>query len=252
MTYEIGDPDHIEVHESIRLLFMAAGLDPDLIPGTATIGATGHVDDHNRIADALAWLDENGIPGPAPATLSGTTGSPTVGTGLGGRALYEWTGNGTFTVATAGWIRVVNVSGGKAGVGSTTNAGGGGIVQDFYLYVTPGTYTVTIGAGGTYPSGSGGASSVVKVNASVIRGTIMATNNVGNGAENNTAAGILSDIDGTDEGFGGSGWSTTNTGTYDAQYGGATAAAVPRANSGGGGNEIGSGNGAAGCVKILL
>lgn len=151
MTYAIGDPDHIEVHESIRLLFMAAGLDPDLIPGTATIGATGHVDDHNRIADALAWIDENGVLGPDWATLTSTTGSPASGTFTYSGATYtyrDWTANGGITFATAGRVTALIVGGG-GGSGSRGGGGGGGYVATELDVLAGVAYPVTIGAGGT-------------------------------------------------------------------------------------------------------
>ncbi len=159
MTYAIGDPDHIEVHESIRLLFMAAGLDPDLIPGTATIGATGHVDDHNRIADALAWLDENGVIG-GYADVSATTGSPTVSTvTVDGDAgtLYDFGANGSITM-TAGRARVT-VIGGGGGYWASNGDGTAGEVVDGWFDFTAGTHTVTVGAN-VAGLGDGGKSSI--------------------------------------------------------------------------------------------
>lgn len=164
MTYAIGDPDHIDVHESIRLLFMAAGLDPALIPGTATIGATGHVDDHNRIADALAWIDENGVLGPDWATVASTTGSPTTGTFTGTDGVlynyWKWTGAGSVTFATPGRVKGLLVGGG-GGAGVDGGGGGGGYLPiDVLIDNALRAWPIVIGAGGTGAAlgGNGGYS----------------------------------------------------------------------------------------------
>jgi hypothetical protein len=160
MTYAIGDPDHIEVHESIRLLFMAAGLDPDLIPGTATIGATGHVDDHNKIADALAWLDENGVIGGRPVVNEGSSTGATFsdltnpdGDGKNYR-LAVWNGNGTLVVTTAGLADVLVLGGGGA---NNTYGGSGGRIMLGKWKLPAGTLNVVVGAGagGGTDSGAG-------------------------------------------------------------------------------------------------
>lgn len=143
MTYAEGDPGHIDVHESIRLLFMAAGLDPDLIPAEATLGATTHIEDHNKIAEALAWLDANGVLG-GDATVSATTGSPTLTTAAD-KDRYKWTANGSFTLDSDGYVEYLVAGGG--GTGQTAfNPSGGGQVSTGYLKLTAGTYAVTVGA----------------------------------------------------------------------------------------------------------
>jgi hypothetical protein len=255
MTYVEGDPGHIDVHESIRLLFMAAGLDPSLIPDEATLGATTHISDHNKIADALAWFDENGIPGPGPATVSGTTGSPSTGTGLDGKALYTWTGNGSFTLSASGLVRLLVVSGG-GGAGTLAQGGDGGAFDDVLVVLPAGTYTVTIGAAGAYPSGNGGTSSVIRA---VANGFALGANrvpgyNLGNDGRSTDATGRQSDISGTAVGYSGAGYNNVNPGTFDAAYGGCpNSATVARANSGGGGSFAGStGVGAAGRVELLV
>ena len=250
MTYAIGDPDHIEVHESIRLLFMAAGLDPDLIPGTATIGATGHVDDHNRIADALEWLDENGVLNGA-ATISGTTGSPTTGTGKDGKALYTWTGAGSFTVSVAGLVRILAVDGGGGAV-SVPHAGGGGYVTDLILWLEPGTYTVTIGAGGAWTNSLGGSTKVTGSGLLTLWQLGKYDYNKGDGGRSADYAGVYSDISGTSVGYGGAGYKSGHTGST-AAFGGEPSGGLARANSGGGGSPVGTvGSGAAGIVKLLV
>ena len=150
MTYAEGDPGHIDVHESIRLLFMAAGLDPSLIPAEAVLGGTTHISDHNKIADALAWLDENGVLGPDPAVISGTTGSPTVTTD-GTATIYTFTGSGTLTVSAPGVVRARVCGGGGGGAGgsgSIGGPGGGGGHIDADVLLEARTYTITVGAGG--------------------------------------------------------------------------------------------------------
>lgn len=186
------------------------------------------------------------------AIIGSTTGAPTAGTGKHGRPLLTWTGNGTFTVERAGWARLLVASGGRSGGGaSTTNSGSGGEAIDVCMWLEVGVYTVTVGTGGTYPYGNGGASSVTKANVMSIRAKAPSTQNTGNADLNTTAVGIASDITGERVGFGGAGWSTTNAATFDALFGGAQAGALARANSGGGGNEVGSGAGAAGVVMLL-
>jgi hypothetical protein len=211
MTYAIGDPDHIEVHESIRLLFMAAGLDPDLIPGTATIGATGHVDDHNRIADALEWLDANGVLG-AWADVSATTGSPTATTPTGYH-VYEFASSGSFTIPADGWVEYLVQAGGG---GSTGNyGGGGGNTRYGVAWLTAGTYTVTVGAAGAATPTDGGTSEIVGV-AKCLGGVRGGTTAWGQGAKGGTGdlfgggGGSLTDGSG---GTGGAGITSSITGT---------------------------------------
>jgi hypothetical protein len=78
--------------------------------------------------------------------------------------------------------------------------------------------------------------------------------NLGNGADNSNATGIYSNISGSSIGYGGAGYSTTNSATFNAAFGGApsTTPYTPRANSGGGGYVSGPGPGAAGTVQILI
>lgn len=160
MTYVEGDPGHIDVHESIRLLFMAAGLDPSLIPDEATLGATTHIEDHNKIADALAWLDANGVLG-AWADVSATTGSPTVTTPTGYH-VYSFGSSGSFTLPADGWVEYL-VQGGGGSNSSANYGGGGGNTRFGVAWLAAGTYTVTVGAGGATGSNSGGASEIVGV-----------------------------------------------------------------------------------------
>ena len=200
-----------------------------------------------------AWVFVPFVSGSAGATVSGTTGSPTTGTGKDGKALYTWTSNGSVTFSTAGVVRVVAVSGGASGSGSGANSGSGGEILDYSFIVEATTYTVTIGAGGVYVNGNGGASSFVLSNKLSVRPNAAATYNTGNANRNTNATGLLTDISGSSVGYGGAGWSSTNSATYDSIYGGAQqTTTLARANSGGGGNEVGSGNGAAGIVQLLV
>ena len=190
--------------------------------------------------------------GVVAATVSGTTGSPTTGTGKDGKALYTWTANGSVTFSVAGLVRVMAVSGGKGGSGSGANSGSGGEIQDYSFIVEATTYTVTIGAGGAY-QGNGGVSSFALTNKLSVRPDAGTTNNTGNANKNTNATGLLTDISNSSVGYGGAGYSTTNAATYDSAYGGAQqTTTLARANSGGGGNEVGAGTGAAGIVQLLV
>jgi hypothetical protein len=238
--------------------------------GTYTIAGTGGVT-LNGISTTLAigaaatvyktatntWRVLPFSTGSAAAVLSGTTGSPATGTGKGGKALYTWTGNGSFTVGTAGRVRLLVVSGGAGAAASIGAAGDGGTIDDVEVDLPAGTYDIVVGAGGSYPGGSGGATTVIR---SVPDGFALGNtprnfnNNYGNDGRSTDATGRYCDISGSSVGFAGAGYNTFNPGTYDAAYGGCpNSATVPRANSGGGGSFAGSvGAGAAGRVELLV
>jgi hypothetical protein len=94
-------------------------------------------------------------PAGAPkATVTATTGSPTVDTSSrAGKTIYKFTGSGSITIGTAGLCEVLAVGGGGAGssAGGSRGGGGGGgtVITDTAYYVAAGTHTVTIGAGGS-------------------------------------------------------------------------------------------------------
>ena len=92
----------------------------------------------------------------AYAVISGTTGSPTVHNytdGDGTWRAYEWTGAGSFTVSSSGGLEYELVAGGGGGGGgvafSRHGGGGAGGLLFGTTTLTPGTYSVTVGAGGT-------------------------------------------------------------------------------------------------------
>lgn len=87
--------------------------------------------------------------------ISGTTGSPTITDytdGDGTWRAYEWTGAGSFTVSAGGGLEYELVAGGGGGGGGINfrRAGGGGAggVLRGTTTLSPGTYSITVGAGG--------------------------------------------------------------------------------------------------------
>ena len=98
-------------------------------------------------------VSAGGVP---KATVNATTGSPTVNNNArSGKTIYAFNGAGSLTVGTDGTAEILLVGGGGAGSGtqSALNGGGaGGVVYDSTGYLTAGTYTVTVGAGGNYAS----------------------------------------------------------------------------------------------------
>lgn len=207
-------------------------------------------DDTTYVYTGSAW---DAVTGSASPTVSGTTGSPSTGTGKSGRGMYTYTGNGSITFSSVGTIRLLVVGGGRGGSGSTTNSGGGGEVVDILEFsVEAATYNITIAAGGTYPNGTGGNSNFVR-RGITLAGEGGSTANTGNKGYSANSLGLLTDISGSSVGYGGAGWSTTNTANYDSAYGGAQqVSTLARANSGGGGNEVGAGTGAGGIVIVLV
>ena len=74
--------------------------------------------------------------GVGKATVTGTTGSPTIDSSTRSpKTIYKFTGSGTITVATAGFIEVLVGGGGAGGAGGvTSNYGAGGGGAGGYVY----------------------------------------------------------------------------------------------------------------------
>jgi hypothetical protein len=85
------------------------------------------------------------------STIGGITATGGTITQVNGYRLHTFTSSGTFTlINTGGYVDILIVGGGGAG-GGVSNGGGGGaggikFAQNFPL--TPGTYTIVVGAGG--------------------------------------------------------------------------------------------------------
>lgn len=99
-------------------------------------------------------------------------------TTLGAETLLTFNNSGTLTVVGTGQARILIVGGGGGGRSSKSNSGnnggGGGRVIEQYLTLNPGSYTVTIGIGGSSGGGNGGSSSISGV-------TLTANGGLGNG-----------------------------------------------------------------------
>jgi hypothetical protein len=110
-----------------------------------------------------AW--EEFSSGFSAAKTSGTaTGSFTDGNSVEWD-YFDFTGNGSFVVTDAGWADLLVVGGGGSGrtLSTLKAGGGGGAVRFGMFYLSAGTVTVTVGAGGSGVSSNdgiaGGASS---------------------------------------------------------------------------------------------
>lgn len=138
--------------------------------------------------------------GSAKATVTGTTGSPTITT-VGTRTVYKFTGAGSITT-TAGEVEVLIVG---AGGNSSGVDGNGARIMSGTQTLTAATHTIAVGAS------VGAASTVGTLNSGVTGRAFNASNRTGAGG---TSAAPLtpftSSIDGTSrtyaagEGFGGS------------------------------------------------
>ena len=141
--------------------------------GALTIAASGGVTINNNTGTTAqygvisiqktatdTWYATPFSSGSAKATVTGTTGSPTVTT-VGTKTCYKWTGSGSVTIGTGGTCQllVVGGGGGGGGTGGGYAGGGGGGVRYGGFEISSGTYTVTVGAGA---SGNtfGGTSSI--------------------------------------------------------------------------------------------
>jgi hypothetical protein len=128
-----------------------------------------------KIWDGSAWT--NAVQ--PKATVSGTTGSPSLSSGvsIGGKNydVYTFDGAGSMTFAKEGYVDLAVIGGGGGAAAASFNrkaSGGGGGVLVGSTFVSAGTVTVAVGAGGatnggTGRAGKGGVSSfgsVMKIN----------------------------------------------------------------------------------------
>jgi hypothetical protein len=83
------------------------------------------------------------------ATISATTGSPTVDTtSRPGKTIYKFlSGTGSITVDTPGTAEILVVGGGGGG-GGAGGAGAGGVLYESAGYLTAGTHNIRVGVGG--------------------------------------------------------------------------------------------------------
>ena len=100
--------------------------------------------------DGSAWVELSTTPG--AAVVSGTTGSPTVGTVSSGGTtynVYSFTGDGSITFSEAGFAELLIIGGGGGGgIGIGAGGGAGGHLHIESAYLPAGTATVVVGAGG--------------------------------------------------------------------------------------------------------
>lgn len=128
-------------------------------------------------------------------TFGITTSSGSVSTS-GSTNILSISNSGTITITGTSSIRILVCGGGAGGAGGIqsingNHGGGAGNVSDLYYNVVPGTYTVTIGAGGGVGL-AGGSSRIVGITGILSGGAI--TGNSGSGRTVGTETGI--DLDG--------------------------------------------------------
>ena len=80
------------------------------------------------------------------AQIASTTGSPAITTD-GNATIYSFTGSGSITVSRAGFVELLVIGGGGGG-GVSGGGGAGGHLPIAQAYLTAGTETIVVGAGG--------------------------------------------------------------------------------------------------------
>lgn len=152
MTYQIGDPNHLGVHNdlvaSIRSAANRAGVTVTL-PDEAHLGDTGHVADHNLLAAALAEIAAKGG-GMNWAKVSGGTVTEVTNADGSVDEIHTFTADSTLTVDTPGYARCLLVGGGSNGTpaGGFAAYGKCGDVREGLYSLPAGTHAVTVGAPG--------------------------------------------------------------------------------------------------------
>lgn len=116
-----------------------------------------------KIWDGGTWIPAAGAGSPIEfATISATTGSPTTGSFTDANGIawnyYKFTGSGTMTLDTDGYLDVIVVGGGGGGHRADSTrwscAPGGGVRWGIHWFGA-GSKTVTVGAGGAVASMGG-------------------------------------------------------------------------------------------------
>lgn len=127
----------------------------DTAPSSPTEGDVW-VDTTGATTVAKMWNGSAWAAFSARATYSATTGSPTITT-VGSKQHLKWIGDGTVTIDNAGFVTMLIVAGG--GGGSATSyggAGGGGSAIEFVdVWLSAGTHTIKVGAGGAATANGG-------------------------------------------------------------------------------------------------
>lgn len=266
---EVLDEDDINDYLMQGVLVFGGTAARDSAIGTPAEGQFAFLTDTDTLTyyDSTSW--EVYEPGYPPATVSSATGSFGTGTFTDSNGIawdyYRFTGTGSITFGNPGFADILIVGGGG---GSTTDddgneaGGGAGAVRYGLQYVSPGTLSVAVGAGGGARTtgtraGNGGPSTI---------GIFYAGGGQGGFTQNPVTA---LDYDGPFGGGsaggmaigsgesrkGGSAGSTRDAGINlnyagsSVEYG--TATTTPAANTGGGGN-INAGDGAAGVVIVKV
>jgi hypothetical protein len=185
--------------------------------------------------------------GAAKATVTSTTGSPTVDTtSRPGKTIYKYTGSGTITIGVAGSCEYLVIGGGAVN-------GAGGYIYNTSADLPAGTLTVTIGAGVGFASstvgGSGNATRLGDVVAlaggfvdfNFSGGTMAFTGGSSGGSRitSTTRSAALSGAQGKD---GGQGFTNAMSAPTTGGGGGASAAGGNSSSSVGGNGGAGSAN----------
>lgn len=238
MSYEIGDPNHIQVHNALiaDVAEQAERLNVDVIlPDPASLGELGHTADHNLIVTALQAIADAPSPGAPWITATGGTTTNFAGdgtTGVVGKNYrrHVFLADGTLTVATAGKCKAFLVAGG-GGVGKGTNemigaGGAGGVLNDVDVMLPAGALAVRVGIAGL-TGYNGGPTSVGPV--SVPGG--------GSGSHDRNAKGA----EGGSGGGGGDGTGTGGRGVPGIGNNGGNGGGNPDAGGGGGAASAGVG-----------
>ena len=130
-------------------------------------------------------------------------------TEIGADRINTFTSSGTLTVLDGGLVHILAVGAGGGGGILGGGGGGSGEVVDTYVILSPGTYTVTIGAGGAAaPSASGSVGANGSKGGNTTVGVIITAEGGGAGRGFNQAAATNGF-----SGGGGSSSSTTSAGT---------------------------------------
>ena len=100
-----------------------------------------------------SWNNSNyAIPTIGKATVTATTGSPTIDTtSRPGKTIYKFIGSGSITIGTAGYAEVLCIGGGGGGNSSGqggAGGGAGGVIYNTSALLYSGTSPITIGGGG--------------------------------------------------------------------------------------------------------